>query len=265
MKTPTTAFFFLLLGLGSPLHVRSATLTFEDLVGVPDHSDFINLDNAIALTFPGQDPDVYGGVRWSFSAVANSNLVANSQHASDYWVSDGTGPFVTPHSGANALFVPLGQPLELSTDQILTGVWVARPNLGPTGVGGAERLRVTALAGDTPLASLSIDLTRTGTTPVFWDTSAFLFLTGVTRYLILPAQPGQDSGYFVADDFTFATDAVGEVCPCVGPWRNRAEYVRCVRAAASLLQDDGALTHAQARETIKAAQKSDCGSPSPRP
>src|SRR5262245_28471619 len=106
MKAIRTVLFS--LGMLLLPHSFGAVLTFDDLLGVPtvEQNDFINLDNAVALTFPGQDPDVYGGIRWSFTAIAPSHLVALSQHASDYWISTGTGPFAAPHSGSNSLFVP---------------------------------------------------------------------------------------------------------------------------------------------------------------
>jgi hypothetical protein len=220
-----------------------AVLTFEEFA--PPNNDFINV-------FPGTP---YQGVAFQFAAVANDQLVAKSQHASDYWETDGTGPFLTPHSGHVALF-NVGD-LNFATDQVLTGLWVARPNLGPTGVGGSDHITLTAYFNDTPLTSLSIDLTST--TPVFWDTSSLLQLPGITRYSIAPAQPGKVTGYFVADDLQFATMSLNDACPCHGPWRNHGDYVRCVRAAVSLLTEDQSLTSAQAKQVLKELQHSDCG------
>ena len=223
----------------------SAVLTFEEF-SPPDH-DFINL----------REETPYNGVAFTFAAVANDNLVVNHNHSSDYWITDGTGPFLTPHSGHVALFNPFGAVLDFATEQILTGLWVARPNLGPTGVGGAEDLTLAAYAGDTPVASFSIHLSTTE--PVFWDTSALLLFTGITRYRIAPAQPVQDAGYFIADDFQFASMSLENLCPCDGQWKNHARYMQCVREAIGLLLDERALTPQQVQNIIKAARESDCG------
>jgi hypothetical protein len=234
----------IVISILSASHTFSAVLTFEEFS--PPENDFINLS----------EDAPYNGVAFAFAAVSDQ-LVASHNHASDYWITDGTGPFVTQHSGHVALFNPLGANLDFATEQILTGLWVGRPNLGPTGVGGAEDLTLTAYAGDTPLASFSIHLTTTS--PLFWDTSSLLGFSGITRYQITPAYPGLETGYFVADDFQFAPMSVQDLCPCEEAWKNHAEYVHCVRAAVSLLRDEASLTLEQAKDVIKHAHESDCG------
>lgn len=232
------------LATGFCAAAQGAILTFED-VPVPQNNDF----NVIL--------GWYGGVTFHWAAVAADHLVARSNHASDFWSSDGTGPFLQPHSGYIAVFNPVGADFDFATEQILTGVWVARPNLGPTGVGGAEELTLTAYGGDTTLAKLAIHLTST--TPVFWDTSALLHLSGITRYTISPAVPGLETGYFVADDFHFASNSLAELCPCDGRWQGHAEYVRCVHGAIVSLVKEDALTREQARNLLHDAIRSDCG------
>jgi hypothetical protein len=150
-----------------------------------------------------------------------------------------------------------------STTQILTGVWFARPTMEDRPA-GAVQVTVMAFAGSSAVASVSLNLVDS--VPAFMDTSAFLFHRGITRYVVSRVpEPSDlpmtcsDPGYYVADDFQFASASLAEFCPCDGCWRNHAEYVRCVRASVSLLVKDGTLTREQAKDIIKDAQHSDCG------
>jgi len=62
-----------------------------------------------------------------------------------------------------------------------------------------------------------------------------LDVKGITRYTISPAEPGLETGYFVADDFQFASRSLAESCPCDGSLRSHAAYVRCVRRVVAAL------------------------------
>jgi hypothetical protein len=147
--------------------------------------------------------------------------------------------------------------LDFGADQILTGLWVARTNLAPTTIDGANHLTITAYSGDLPLGFLGIALEST--TPMFWDTSPFLHLTGVTRYSIASAQSATEIGYFGAGDFQFSPVSIAEFCPCDGPWRNQGAYVQCVGAIVTALSEESALTRNQAKDLLKQAHTTDCG------
>jgi hypothetical protein len=237
----------------------AGVLTFEEFAVLPNNADYAQLSEATAALYGEENANYYGGVLWDFWALGSDRLVAQPD-ASDYWCSTGTQSFIHPHSGHIALFNSAGYGgLGFSTTQTLTGVWFARPSLGDD-PGGAVQVTLTAFAGTTVVASAFLDLVDT--TPVFMDTSSFLFLHGITRYTIDRVEgPGQckDPGYFIADDFQFAATSLAELCPCDAAWKNHAEYMQCIRAAVSLFREDEALTKEQAKDIIKAANKSDCG------
>src|SRR5262245_8508592 len=248
-----------------------AVLTFDDWQTsdtdrLPPRTYYISIADANESVY-GVHTYVYGGVTWDSDWwLVGDEFVAHSSDASDWFSSNGPGPFALPHSGHYALFNGAGftHLLGFSTTQILTGVWLGRPCLGDC-PGGAIQVTVTAWMDSNALASVSLDLADLE--PAFLDTRSFLGLTGITRYTAdFVAGPGIgfDGEFFIADDFVFAPMSLAESCPCDGAWKNHAEYVRCVRDAVALLREDGSLTSDQAKDLIKDAQGSDCGDKHPR-
>jgi len=143
--------------------------------------------------------------------------------------------------------------LDFGPDQILTGLWIGLPTFSPSGVIGTNLVTLTAYSGDFPLASLAIHLRST--TPVFWDTSSFLYLSNVTHYTMAPTD--MDAVYFPANNFQLSPLSIAEFCPCEGPWRNHQAYVRCVGVIVAGLTEEGVLTRTQAKDLLKQAHQTD--------
>jgi hypothetical protein len=53
--------------------------------------------------------------------------------------------------------------------------------------------------------------------------------------------------------------SVTQLCPCDGPWRNHAEYLRCIQRTSAQFQQLGLITAEQRRAVISEATRSDCG------
>jgi hypothetical protein len=53
--------------------------------------------------------------------------------------------------------------------------------------------------------------------------------------------------------------SIAQLCPCEGPWRNHAEYVRCVQETSAQFERSGLITRDQRRAIIREATHSNCG------
>lgn len=58
--------------------------------------------------------------------------------------------------------------------------------------------------------------------------------------------------------------SIAQLCPCEGPWRNRFEYVQCVRNTSLSFMEAGLITPAQREAVVAAALASNCGRRNPR-
>jgi hypothetical protein len=264
MKTITTYLIIVAVAAVASHRAAAGVLTFDEFEffeASPFGSSYTSLGAATAFLY-GQR-DYYGGVAWDGGWYIGSDNFAARPDPDDGWCTESTQPFAQPHSGHTVLFNGFGyDSLGFSTMQVLTGVWFARPTIADA-PGGAVQVSVTAFSSTSAVASVSLDLVDT--TPVFMDTSAFLFHRGITRYTIhrtpAPTMTNScpDGAYYIADDFQFGSMSLAEACPCDGTWQSHAEFVRCFhRAVAALVKDNG-LTKQQARDLLRDAIKSDCG------
>jgi hypothetical protein len=53
--------------------------------------------------------------------------------------------------------------------------------------------------------------------------------------------------------------SIAQLCPCDGPWRNHAEYLRCIQETSAQFQQLGLITAEQRRAIMNEARRSDCG------
>lgn len=186
------------LALGLTLVVGTApaaVATFDDLPTPPA------LTSATGLFFANGDNASYAGASWDsrFSVVGD-----------EYRVDTATpGPlFGRPHSGH--YFITNGgngnDGLFITTTQVLTGAWFGRNEYYGFGA-GADQITIHALSGAASIGSVSFELPELLPAEPevlsFVDTSSFLGLAGITGYRIDRRELGQQSGNWVADDFTF--------------------------------------------------------------
>ena len=53
--------------------------------------------------------------------------------------------------------------------------------------------------------------------------------------------------------------SIQQHCPCAGPWRNHADYVRCVKETAARFETAGLISRSENSRLINTAAQSDCG------
>jgi hypothetical protein len=258
MKTFRSILLALATGMLPLAHAFGAVLTFDDFPALADE-DF-GPGNYWRLEVLNDGSHVYGGVTWDPGWYIAGDEFIPYGDASDLFADNpqNTEHFTLAHSGHFTAWS--ASSIGLDTSLYLTGVWITRPReeSGRHLNEGATNITVSALSGTNVLAAVSMAIVDS--TPAFMDTSSFLMLRGVTRYRFDVISPFScECGFFVADDFQFASTSLRELCPCDGSWRSHAEYVRCVyRAVVSLIQED-ALTRGQARQLLRDALHSDCG------
>ena len=180
--------------------VSATTLTFDDLPTLPA------VNTATGLFFANNNSASYGGV------VFDSRTTV---FGDQYRVDTGTpGPlFGLPRSGHYGL-TNTGSAgndgIVLTTTQVLTSAWFCRNEYYGFGA-GADQITIFALSGITELGAVVFDLPAG---PVLGgvgqpapltevDTSVFLTLSGITGYRIDRRELGQQTGNWVADDFSF--------------------------------------------------------------
>ena len=170
--------------------------TFDDLPAPPA------LDSASGLQWTnGAAGLLYQGVTWDsrFGVVGDQ-----------YRVGGGGSPlFGIPHSGHYFVSNQDGSTgMTITTDKVLTGAWFGRNQYYGFGEGGADQVTIVALNGATELGSVIFDLPESHAglpEPLsFVDTGIFAMLGKITGYRIDRRELGQQSGNWVADDFTFA-------------------------------------------------------------
>ncbi len=170
--------------------------TFDDLPSPPA------LDSASGLQWTnGAAGLLYQGVTWDdrFSVVGDQYRVGGI----------GSPLFGIPHSGQYFVSNQGGSTgMMISTDKVLTGAWFGRNQYYGFGEGGADQVTIVALNGATELESVVFDLPESHPglpEPLsFVDTSIFATLGKITGYRIDRRELGQQTGNWVADDFTFA-------------------------------------------------------------
>jgi hypothetical protein len=186
-----------------PVALSAATATFDDLFSPPA------LTSTTGLTFttaPG-DGLSYAGVVWDSRVTV----------VGDQYKVDSGGPlFGLPHSGNYFITnesTDGGDGITLATTQVLTGAWFGRNEYYGFG-GGADAITIIALAGATPLGSVSFNLPEVAAGQPemlsFVDTSAFTGLVGITGYRIDRNAPEASATNWVADDFQFSPAAIPE-------------------------------------------------------
>ena len=184
------------LGVGRP--AEGAFVAFDSLVNLPATNSFRSLSAA------NGGSSVLGGATWD----ANF-FVVGSGYIEQFQNQGGTNPFARPQTPNFALFnANAADGLTIQTTDILTSLWLARPDMG-IGPQGTNQVTVQALSGGTVLASRTINLTST--TPAFLDTSSFATLSGVTGYRLNRVAIGGDGyggGHYIADSFQFQPVAV---------------------------------------------------------
>lgn len=181
----------------TPMSYASVVATFDDLLLPPAQ----NSASGLAFTNPTSSLS-YQGITWDsrFSVVGNQ-----------YRVDAPNGPlFGLPHSGQYFVTNQNGDTgLTITTDQVLMGAWFGRNQYYGFTEGGADQVTLTALAGNTELASVVFDLVDNFVglpEPLaFVDTSLFASLSGITGYRIDRRELVPDSGHWVADDFQFVS------------------------------------------------------------
>ncbi len=189
------AFAFSVLASVATGGAQAAVATFDDLTSPPA------VDSATGLFFANGDNANYAGATWD----SDFNVVGDR-----YRVDTATpGPlFGLPHSGH--YFLTNGgsgnDGLSIVTTQVLTGAWFGRNEYYGFGA-GADQVTVHALGGAAILGSVVFDLPEVsdGQPEVlsFVDMSVFRSLAGITGYRIDRRELGQQSGNWVADDFSF--------------------------------------------------------------
>ncbi|MDB6133153.1 MAG: proteinsorting protein [Verrucomicrobiales bacterium] len=187
------------LGCLIPAALPAATATFDDLFAPPA------LDAATGLRFTtgAVTSPLYEGVEWDDRVT-----VVGSQ----YKVAADAPLFGLPHSGNYFITnesTDGGNGITLNTTLILTSAWFGQNEYYGFG-GGATSVTITALAGSTPLGSVTFDLQDQvdGQPEVLApvDTSVFLTYSGITGYRIDHVAPNEFAHNWVADDFTFVPE-----------------------------------------------------------
>jgi hypothetical protein len=182
---------------------HAGLVTFDDLPSPPA------TDSLTGLSFANSGSAVYQGVTWD----SRVTVVGDA-----YRVDTATpGPlFGIPHSGH--YFITSGgadnDGIVLTTDHVLMGAWFGRNEYYGFG-SGADQVTINALSGTTVLASVVFNLPAPAVAgqpgPMgFADTRSFASLTGITGYRIDRHELADETGNWVADDFSFAPAGVPE-------------------------------------------------------
>jgi len=176
----------------------AAFVAFDTLVNLPATNSFRSLSSA------NGGSSVLGGATWD-----TNFFVVGGGYIEQFQNQGGSNPFARPQTPNFALFnANAADGLTIQTTDILTSLWLARPDMG-RGPSGTNQVTVRAMSGSTVLASRTINLTST--TPAFLDTSSFAALTGVTGYRLNRVATGVDGyggGHYIADSFQFQPVAV---------------------------------------------------------
>ncbi|WP_154668109.1 hypothetical protein [Pseudoduganella violaceinigra] len=170
--------------------------TFDDLPAPPA------LDSGAGLQWTnGANGLLYQGVTWDsrFGVIGDQYRVGGA----------GSPLFGIPHSGHYFASNQDGATgMTINTSKVLTGAWFGRNQYYGFGEGGADQVTIVALNGAIELASVVFDLPESHPglpEPLsFIDTSLFAALGPITGYRIDRRELGQQSGNWVADDFSFA-------------------------------------------------------------
>lgn len=186
-----------LLGLGLAAHAAT-TASFDDLSALP------GTDGQSGLFYANGDSLVYAGVTWDdrFRVVGDAYRVDPGPPAGPLYGIPHSGNYFVTNEGDGAL----NDGMRITTTMLLTGAWFGRNEYYGFGA-GADQVTIHALAGDQVLASVVFDLPDTNPghpAPLqFVDTASFAAVSGITGYRIDRRERGQQSGNWVADDFSF--------------------------------------------------------------
>ena len=169
--------------------------------------DFDSLSAEPGVATYGQVSAVNSGSSSLAGVSFNSSdfYVVGDQYVEQFNNNGGSNPFIHPLSGHYGLFNAFGHDaLTLTTTQIMTEMWFARPNFGAT-IDGPTDITIKALNGATVLGSASLSLSPVTATMQRLDTSAFSSLSGITGYEIdRTAGTGPyGGGLWVADNIGF--------------------------------------------------------------
>lgn len=179
---------------------------FEALASPPAIGDGTGFDFANSGSLD------YAGVRWDarLYVVGDAYRVDTATPGPLFGLPHSGRFFINNHNGADGIL--------LETPQVLTGAWFARNEYYGFG-GGADQVTITALGAGGDLLSLSLDLPELlaglPEVPVFFDTSGFLALSGISGYRIDRRETGPFNADWVADDFTFEAAATAIPAPPV--------------------------------------------------
>ncbi|HMX54279.1 hypothetical protein [Plasticicumulans sp.] len=170
------------------------------------------VDGATGFEFANGGSLDYAGVRWDdrIQVVGDAYRVDTATPGPLFGLPHSGSFFINNHNGADGIL--------LETTQVLTGAWFARNEYYGFG-GGADQVSITALGAGGDLLTLSLDLPELlaglPEQPGFFDTSAFLALSGITGYRIDRRETGPFSADWVADDFTFEAAVTAIPAPSV--------------------------------------------------
>ncbi|WP_326534690.1 PEP-CTERM sorting domain-containing protein [Pseudorhodoferax sp.] len=189
----------LLMGAASSAFAAPTVAGFEDLPLPPA------TDGQTGLYYANGNSATYQGITWDsrFRVVGDEYRVDTATPGPLYGVPNSGRYFVTNEGDGG-----LNDGLLITTTQVLTGAWFGRNEYYGFGA-GADQVTIHALAGTTVLDSVVFDLPELRAAEPellsFVDTSRFRSLSGITGYRIDRRELGQQSGNWVADDFTFVT------------------------------------------------------------
>lgn len=170
--------------------------TFDDLPSPPALDQYEHLSDATGTG------SLYDGVTWDVRVRVVGKDLAIAVDAPKFGIPHSGDYFITNEADDG------GQGITLDTTLVLTGAWFGQNEYYGYG-GGATSVTIVAMDGATELDSLSFTLPDDNVgqpEPLsFFDTSAFLSLTGITGYRIDHVAGGEFADSWVADDFTFTT------------------------------------------------------------
>lgn len=198
----------------NPLSTKQLLACLTLIAAAPSHADVIAtfddlptpppLNSATGLQWAnGANGLNYLGVSWDnrFTVVGDAYQVAPGPGNPTFGLPRSGHYFVSNQSDRSG-----NNGLSITTSKVLTGAWFGRNEYYGFG-GGADQVTIVALNGATELSSVVFDLPLTNPgspEPLsFVDTSIFASVAGITGYRIDRRELGQQSGNWVADDFTF--------------------------------------------------------------
>ncbi len=192
------------------LHTALTVGWFAALPAVSCAQVFIDFDSLSAepgVATYGQFSAV-NGVSSTFAGVSFNSpdfYVVGDQYVEAFNNNGGANPFIHPQSGHYGLFNAFGHDaLTLTTTQVMTEMWFARPNFGAA-FDGPTGITIKALNGATVLGSASMSLSLASGTMQRLDTSAFAGFSGITGYEIdrIAGTGPYGGGLWVADSIGF--------------------------------------------------------------